>query len=156
MTDWIETEGSPFIIVEQEYANEWDGQDDYDAVCDVTDYLGKIYKNNHTILVLGDEPMAVRIVKKGEIILIIRWMYAPNYSAVDKLLENDIIAGLEPIEETEVEWDSSELVLFDSLSRYYEASVKRFLSLQGNYCMIKTYHYQKDDVSLIIHSIISY
>jgi len=80
-------------------------------------------------------------------------MYAPNYSAVDKLLENDIIAGLEPIEETEVEWDSSELVLFDSLSRYYEASVKRFLSLQGNYCMIKTYHYQKDDVSLIIHSI---
>lgn len=102
MNHWIETEGSPFIIVEQKYANEWNGQEDYDSVCSITDYLGKINKNNHTILVMGDEPMAVRVVQKEEKILIIRWMYAPNSSTVDKLLENDIIEGLEPIEEIEV------------------------------------------------------
>lgn len=153
MNHWIETEGSPFIIVEQKYANEWNGQEDYDSVCSITEYLGKINKNNHTILVMGDEPMAVRIVQKELKILIIRWMYAPDYLTVEKLLENDIVAELEPIEEIEVKWDSTELVLFDSLFRYCEASVKMFLSLQDTSCIIKTYHYQKDEVSLIIHSI---
>lgn len=153
MNHWIETEGSPFIIVEQKYANEWNGQEDYDSVCSITDYLGKINKNNHTILVMGDEPMAVRVVQKEEKILIIRWMYAPNSSTVDKLLENDIIEGLEPIEEIEVRGDTNKLVLFDSLFRFCEASDKAILSLQVTSCIIKTYHYHTDEISLIIHSI---
>lgn len=153
MNHWLETEGSPFIIVEQKYANEWNGQEDYDSVCSITDYLGKINKNNHTILVLGDEPMAVRVVQKEGKILIVRWMYAPNSSTVDKLLENDIIEGLEPIEEIEVRWDSNKLVLFDSLFRFCEASDRVILSLQVTSCIIKTYHYHTDEISLIIHSI---
>lgn len=153
MNNWIETEGSPFVIVEQQYAHQWNGLEDYNAICSVTDYLGKIYKDNHVLLVMGDEPTATRIMNKDEVILIIRWMYAPDYSVVEKLLENDIVAELEPIEEIEVKWDSTELVLFDSLSCYCEASVKMFLSLQKTFCRIKTYHYQKDEVSLIIHSI---
>lgn len=153
MNHWLETEGSPFIIVEQKYANEWNGQEDYDSVCSITDYLGKINKNNHTILVLGDEPMAVRVVQKEGKILIVRWMYAPNSSIVDKLLENDIIEGLEPIEEIEVRWDSNKLVLFDSLFRFCEASDRMILSLQVTSCIIKTYHYHTDEISLIIHSI---
>ena len=92
--------------------------------------------------------MATRIVNKDGEILIIRWMYAPDYLTVEKLLENEIVAELEPIEEIEVKWDSTELVLFDC-----EASVKMFLSLQDTSCIIKTYHYQKDEVSLIVHSI---
>lgn len=67
---------------------------------------------------MGDEPMAARIVNKDGAISIVRWMYAPSYSVVDKLLESDIIAGLEPIEEIEIEWDSTELALFDSLYRF--------------------------------------
>lgn len=153
MNHWLETEGSPFIIVEQKYANEWNGQEDYDSVCSITDYLGKINKNNHTILVLGDEPMAVRVVQKEGKILIVRWMYAPNSSIVDKLLENDIIEGLEPIEEIEVRWDSNKLVLFDSLFRFCEASDRVILSLQVTSCIIKIYHYHTDEISLIIHSI---
>lgn len=153
MNHWLETEGSPFIIVEQKYANEWNGQEDYDSVCSITDYLGKINKNNHTILVLGDEPMAVRVVQKEGKILIVRWMYAPNSSIVDKLLENDITEGLEPIEEIEVRWDSNKLVLFDSLFRFCEASDRVILSLQVTSCIIKTYHYHTDEISLIIHSI---
>ena len=104
-------------------------------------------------MVMGDEPMATRIVNKDGAILIIRWKYAPDYLTVEKLLENDIVTGAEPIEEVEVKWDSTELVLFDSLSPYCEASVKVFLSLQKTSCIIKTYLYQKDEVSLIIHSI---
>lgn len=92
-------------------------------------------------------------LNKDGAILIIRWKYAPDYLTVEKLLENDIVAGAEPIEEVEVKWDSTELVLFDSLSRYCEASVKLFLSLQKTSCIIKTYHYQKDEISLIIHSV---
>ncbi len=153
MNNWIETEGSPFVIVEQQYAKQLNGQEDYDAVCSVTDYLGKIYINNHAVLVMGDEPMAVRIIQQEGRILIIRWMYAPNHNAVDRLLECDIIEGLEPIEEIGVEWDSNQLVIFDSLSRDCETSVKLFLSLQKTSCIIKTYHYQKDEVSLIIHSV---
>ena len=130
MNNWIETSGSPFVIVEQQYAHQWKGQENYNAICSVTDYLGKIYIDNHVLLVMGDEPMATRIVNKDGAILIIRWKYAPDYLTVEKLLENDIVTGAEPIEEVEVKWDSTELVLFDSLSPYCEASVKVFLSLQ--------------------------
>lgn len=153
MTDWIETEGSPFIIVEQKYADEWNVQEDYDSVCRITDYMGKIDRNNHAVLVMGDEPMAVRIVQQEGRILIIRWMYVPNHNAVDRLLESDIIEGLEPIEEIGVEWDFNQLVLFDSLYRFCEASIKVYITLQANYCVIRTYHYKKDDIALIIHSI---
>ncbi|MCS2858594.1 hypothetical protein NXY44_00205 [Phocaeicola vulgatus] len=81
-------------------------------------------------MAMGDEPMATRIVNKDGAILIIRWKYAPDYLTVEKS-ENDIVNGIEPIEEVEVKWDSTELVLFDSLSPYCEASVKGF------------YHYKK-------------
>ena len=47
MNNWIATEGSPFVIVEQQYAHQWNGQEDYNAICSVTDYLGKIYIDNH-------------------------------------------------------------------------------------------------------------
>ena len=137
MNNWIETSGSPFVIVEQQYAHQWKGQENYNAICSVTDYLGKIYIDNHVLLVMGDEPMATRIVNKDGAILIIRWKYAPDYLTVEKLLENDIVNGIEPIEEVEVKWDSTELVLFDSLSPYCEASVKVFLSLQKT-CLLYT------------------
>ena len=102
MNNWIETSGSPFVIVEQQYAHQWKGQENYNAICSVTDYLGKIYIDNHVLLVMGDEPMATRIVNKDGAILIIRWKYAPDYLTVEKLLENDIVTGAEPIEEVEV------------------------------------------------------
>lgn len=126
MNNWIETSGSPFVIVEQQYAHQWKGQENYNAICSVTDYLGKIYIDNHVLLVMGDEPMATRIVNKDGAILIIRWKYAPDYLTVEKLLENDIVNGIEPIEEVEVKWDSTELVLFDSLSPYCERRLKFF------------------------------
>ncbi len=110
MNNWIETSGSPFVIVEQQYAHQWKGQENYNAICSVTDYLGKIYIDNHVLLVMGDEPMATRIVNKDGAILITRWKYAPDYLTVEKLLENDIVNGIEPIEEVEVKWDSTELV----------------------------------------------
>ena len=47
MNNWIETSGSPFVIVEQQYAHQWKGQENYNAICSVTDYLGKIYIDNH-------------------------------------------------------------------------------------------------------------
>lgn len=153
MTDWIETEGSPFIIIELKYADEWNGREDYDSVCRITDYMGKIDRDNHAILVMGDEPMAVRIIQQEGQILIIRWMYAPNLNAVDRLLESDIIEGLEPIEEIQVEWNSNQLVLFDSLYRFCEAPIKMYMTLQATYCVIRTYLYKRDDIALIIHSI---
>lgn len=153
MNNWIETEGSPFVIVEQQYAHQWNDQEDYNAICSVTDYLGKIHKDNHVLLVMGDEPMATRIVNKDGAILIIRWKYAPDHNAVNRLLESDIIEGLEPIEEIGVEWDSNQLVLFDSLYRFCEAPIKVYMTLQATYCVIRTYHYKKDDIALIIHSI---
>lgn len=153
MNNWIETEGSPFVIVEQQYAHQWNGQEDYNAICSVTDYLGKIHKDNHVVLVMGDEPMAIRIIQQEGRILIIRWMYAPNHNAVDRLLESDIIEGFEPIEEFGVEWDSNQLVLFDSLYRFCEAPIKVYMTLQATSCIIRTYHYKKDDIALIIHSI---
>lgn len=153
MTDWIETEGGPFIIVEQKYVDEWNGQEDYDSVCRMTDYIGKIDRNNHAVLVMGDEPMAIRIIQQEGQILIIRWMYAPNRNAVDRLLEIDILAELEPMEEFGVEWDTNQLVLFDSLYRFREAPIKVYMTLQATSCIIRTYHYKKDDIAIIIHSI---
>ena len=44
MNNWIETEGSPFVIVEQQYAQQWDGQEDYNAVCSVQITWGKSIK----------------------------------------------------------------------------------------------------------------
>ena len=68
-------------------------------------------------------------------------------------MECDIIEGLEPIEEIGVEWDSNQLVIFDSLYRFCEASVKAYMTLQATSCIIRTYYYKKDDIALIIHLI---
>lgn len=81
MNNWIETSGSPFVIVEQQYAHQWKGQENYNAICSVTDYLGKIYIDNHVLLVMGDEPMATRIVNK-------RWSNFNNSLEVCSRLSN--------------------------------------------------------------------
>ncbi len=78
--------------------------------------------------------MATRIPvnkRKDGAILIIRWKYAPDYLTVEKTSENDIVTGAEPIEEVEVKWDSTELVLFDSFCLpIVKHRLKVFLSLQ--------------------------
>lgn len=91
--------------------------------------MGKIYIDNYVLLVMGDELMVICIVNKDEVILIICWKYVFDYLMVEKFLENDIVIGVELIEEVEVKWDFIELVLFDFLFFYCEVLVKVFLLL---------------------------
>lgn len=150
---WLETDGGPFILIELPYADDWDGQGDYEAACGVADYAGRMDKDGRPVIILGDEPMAVRVVQKADAILIIRWHYAPDRAAVDQLLETDLTAGLTPIEEMTVGWESPRLVLFDSSYICHEAPAHLLLSPPGKLCTIKTYHYTRDDTSLILHTI---
>lgn len=153
MDNWIVTEGSPFVIIESTFAEQWDGADNYNTVCSVQDYLGIISMNNHTVLVLGDEPMAARIVKKDSEVLILRWKYAPSCEAVEDILNGDMPVTLEPIEEIEAEFTTNEVVMFDSLYRVNEAPAKVSFTLPGKRCYIKTCNYKNEDVSLIVHII---
>lgn len=153
MDNWIVTEGSPFVIMESAFAEQWDGADSYDTVCSVPDYLGIISMNNHPVLVLGDEPMAARIVKKGSEVVILRWKYAPNCKTVEDILNSDMPVSLEPIEEIEAEFSTNEVVMFDSLYQVDEAPAKVSFTLPGKRCFIKTYNYKNEDVSLIVHII---
>lgn len=150
---WLETDGSPFILIGQPYADDWDGQGDYEAACGVTDYAGKMYKKGHPVVVLGDEPMAIRVIQKDDFIHIVRWHYAPGRAYADQLLATNLTDGLESIETMEIEWGSTRLALFDASYPYTEAPARLFLTLPNDQCTIKTYHYARADTSFIIHTI---
>lgn len=155
MEDWIESKGSPFIIMDKKNAKKWTGlEHDYKIACSVVDYIGIININNYNALVLGDESMPIKLIFHEDCIYILRWMYATDNNYINKILKNDLTT-LPIIEEIQINWESYELVLFDSVDTLEEADNIIQFAIKNKHCLVKTFHYEDADASLIIHQFIN-
>jgi hypothetical protein len=88
---WVDTTGGPFVAIEARLITTWRGAigypapgTDYGRACEVADYLGVVPVGDGSALVLGDEPMATAWWpdQRWGSGLIVRWMYAPDETAV--------------------------------------------------------------------------
>jgi hypothetical protein len=159
---WIDTTGGPLVVIENHLITAWRGSaefpapgTDYSRACDVTGYLGVIPVGEGAALVLGDEPMATAWWpdQRWGGGLIVRWMYAPDESAVLRHL-----AALPPMEFAEpVAWpvQGDSQMLFDSALTGTEASDSGVeLSLRIGAYRVGTHVFKPDDdVCLVLHRV---
>jgi hypothetical protein len=152
MQNWIETKGSPFIIIDKKHANEWNGLlSDYEMASRVKEYAEIITMANYNAVILGSEPFPLNLRTRHDEIILFRWVYAPSHEIVDSLLDVINLDTLPVIESFSINWDSKEIVLFDSVDIYSEAENIITLSLASKHCLLRTLQFKKDDVYLIIH-----
>lgn len=155
MENWLEAEtsGSPFVIMDRKYLKDWNSIKDYEKIYSIKDYIGIINLQNINIMVFGDESMPLKIIKKDNLI-IIRWVYGENETAVDKIIETIDYKMLPIIENISTEFNSTELVLFDSILAYDEIENNYIgIRIPDKKCIVKTSEYKNTDTHLIIHTI---
>lgn len=134
-TSWVASHGGPLLLLPQVLLAQWTGikpsrdenakttdfrwnseqpeASDYDRACDVPGYTGVLRVADSWSLVIGDEPLPTRWIRREYGGLLVRWNFGPSDAAVERVIE-ELPEGL-PWEEEEVfEVTSSPLVLFDS------------------------------------------
>lgn len=153
MTDWIETAGSPFVIMERDYAQRYDAEKSYNTICGVDEYAGTVEIDGHKIVVLGDKPMPVKVIRQGDETIIIRWRYAPGASEVESIVNNLDFEALTEISREVIDFDSRDLMLFDSAAYLKEDSNAVKLQTLHKTVNITTYEYNSESVALIIHKL---
>ena len=153
MTDWIETAGSPFVIMERDYAQRYDAEKSYNTICGVDGYAGTVEIDGHKIVVLGDEPMPVSIIRKGYETIIIRWSYAPGTNEIESIVNNLDFGTLSEISHEMIDFDSKDLVMFDAAPYLEEDSNAVKLQTLHKTVNINTYEYNSESVDLIIHKL---
>lgn len=154
MTNWIETAGSPFVIMERDYAERYDAEKSYNKICSVDGYAGTVGIDSRKIVVLGDEPMPVRVIRQGDETIIIRWHYAPGASEVECIVNNLDFEALTEISHEVVDFASRDLTLFDSAAYLEEDSNAIKLHILHKTVNIVTYEYNSESVALIIHKLV--
>lgn len=153
MTDWIETAGSPFVIMERDYALLYDAEKSYKTICGVDGYAGTVEIDGHKIMVLGDEPMPVKVIGHDDEAIIIRWRYAPGADKVESIVNNLDFESLTEISREVIDFDSRDLILFDSAAYLEEDSNAVKLQILHKTVDIVTYEYNSESVALIIHKL---
>lgn len=153
MTDWIETAGSPFVIMERDYAQLYDAEKSYKMICGVDWYAGTVEIDGHKIVVLGDEPMSTKVIRHSDETIIIRWRYAPGASEVESIVNNLDFEALTEISHEVIDFDSRDLILFDSAAYLEEDSNAVKLQILHKTVNITTYEYNSESVALIIHKL---
>jgi len=152
MKNWIETKGSPFILLDKKHANKWNGLvSDYEIACCVKEYAGVIQMADYNAVILGDEPFPLKMVTRNNEIILFRWVYAPDHKTVDSMIEIVDLDAMPIIEDFSIKWDSKELVLFDAVDTYSDAAKIITLLLVNENCSLKTFQYKEGDIFLIIH-----
>jgi hypothetical protein len=152
MNNWIETNGSPFIIVETINANKWT-KSEYKYACDANGFIEKVHLMNFDVLVLGDESLPLKMIIKEQEIFILRWVYAPNEDIIESYIRDINFSLLSPIASVFQNWKSDKFVLFDSIDTLDNSEHKiEFKSNNINW-KIDTFNFQKDNVNMIIHRI---
>lgn len=114
---WIESSGGPFVVLSASLLPTWLGSngDEYEAACEVDDYLGLISVGKaghiHVGLVIGDEPLTSTYIPDLKCIL--QWQYAPS--------ENSLVSAARIAIEGSLDWENGptlkvqdNLVMFDA------------------------------------------
>ena len=154
MTVWIETAGSPFVLMELDYAQRYDAEKSYNTICGIDGYAGTVEIDGHKIVVLGDEPMPVKVIRHGDETIIIRWHYAPGASEVEFIVNNLDFEALTEISREVIDFDSRDLILFDSAAYLEEDSNAVKLQTLHKTVDIVNYEYNLESVALIIHKLV--
>jgi hypothetical protein len=133
MDKWLETEtsGSPFIIMDKIDAEKYNPINDFDNICSVKDYCGIIRINNCNIIVLGNESFPLKILNKNNKIILLRQVYAPGNNSVDKIIEENKFNDLMAVDKISANWETNNLVVFDSIKNYESVEEKIELKLKN-------------------------
>jgi len=175
---WIESSGSPLILLPRELIACWEGialpgpgravearfrwhgdfskpASDYDRACDINDYLGLLSVGTGFGLVLNDQPLRTCWFAISDSAgLLVRWDYADDENSVQDSLTKTPGDIWQPTEFS-LEVKSGELVLFDSSHQGMEAmEACEFLSilLQPGLYSVDSSEYRPDErTSLLLH-----
>lgn len=85
--------------------------------------------------------------------IIIRWRYAPGASEVESIVNNLDFEALTEISREVIDFDSRDLMLFDSAAYLKEDSNAVKLQTLHKTVNITTYEYNSESVALIIHKL---
>lgn len=157
ISDWINSAGGPFVVMEEGKASLWKGvngsSSDYDLACQTSDYVEKLYLHDTEILVLGDEPLQTAIAFSDDRQLIVRWKWADSEPDVQNAIEKIDFDTVHFIEKITVDWKSQPLVIFNAADEFDPAQCLEF-STRENKAKISTFiHQPTSTTSLLVHSI---
>ncbi|WP_195486440.1 Imm21 family immunity protein [Parabacteroides johnsonii] len=156
--EWLQTDGSPIVIIPQKYVYIWDGiENDYQYAYDASfdKYISKIEVKNHNVLVLGDESMMTTLYRFGIYNCIVRWRFAPSKKDIENTLLTLNINDIPIIEELNIQMPPDELLMFDSLEKF--SNDLQHLEIHNNVLIHKIitrkYCSKNKEMSLIIHQL---
>jgi hypothetical protein len=154
MENWLETEGSPFIIIEEIDLMKWDSINNYKIICTAKNYAEKMNIKNKDILVFGDEAMPLKLINYGDEIIIFRWVYAPDEITVEETIKTLNYKMIPIIETVSINWNTNNLALFDAIKDNNEIENEYIkINTKNKKWEINTMEYKNDSVNIIIHKI---
>lgn len=125
MTNWIYTDGAPFVCSTQTVRRQWKGirgsstgvaESDYERVCEAAGYLNVLACGTSQVLVLGDEPAQASFLQGSSGPFIARWIACDSLELADSVLAQipDALTHLQPAIHFQI--DEPELWMFDASS----------------------------------------
>lgn len=157
---WVDTPGSPLILINELVAKDWEGidGDEYDSVVDasMTDYCSKLPFMDTTLVIMGDEPMMAAYKEIGKNSCIVRLHHAPDIEDVDKFLSELKIDHYSPVEEIDVHLEKGNYILFDSADDFSPELDKVSFRLENDVQKICTYDLANEDntIRVILHTFV--
>lgn len=154
MTNWIYTDGAPFICATPSIKKLWRGgqgsstgtdQSDYERVCEETGYLSQIDCGPSQVLVLGDEPAQAAFFMAPNGPIIARWIACGSVDLADSVLAKvpTTLPHLQPAVRFHI--DEPDLWMFDaSASGLMNDAVNSVLSLTPGAFEITTERYKQE------------
>lgn len=135
---WISSTGGPLIIMGKESSTVWLGdaigsqeetKTHYQLACDIEGLWGLLKVEGNTAIVLADEPSLTTWIPDKDNLggIIVRWIYADSEEEVLKHLTS--IPKSAWNNEGEINIDSEELYVFDSVEPLQEAMEENVLSV---------------------------
>lgn len=156
-SDWLNSSGGPFVVMEEAKAPLWTGgrgsPSDYDQACQSADYASKLILHSSEVLVLGDEPLQTAIATSDDRQFIIRWKWADSDNDVKDVIEQLDLSTVDVIEKLVVDWKDQPLVMFDAADTFDPAQCRRFSTRSGPN-EISTFIYAPSPrTSILVHAL---
>lgn len=162
LSQWIQSDGGPLVLMEKGSLNLWGGSlgtdnssaiTDYDKACLINDYLGQLEVGSYSALVLNDEPLRTAYWKiNSEKVVFIRWRWANNEKDIIESLPEAL--GRDDWEQSEIQisFSTEDLILFDA--SYSAEEIEIFLDLnlsRGTYYTQTLLFEPNGETSVILH-----
>lgn len=153
---WLNSEGGPLVMLPAVQADIWKGaldSDHYDLACNTEDYLSILNISNHSIIVLGDEPLPTCLLSSEEKLFIIRCYWLNDEENFYKYFEKikTYHSNAEILEKNIIKANDTKWIVFDSAFTASDAIEIFNVILPNKQCEIDTYKYEEESASFLIH-----